>query len=80
MRIVLLLIVLAIIGLTLARWLGQSPPAAHVPPPAASTAVPAVPTRPQELQKFEQDLRACIKTNSLIYMTMEPASSRLLAD
>jgi len=56
MRIVLLLIVLAIIGLTLARWLGQSPPAAHVPPPAASTAVPAVPTRPQELQKFEQDL------------------------
>ena len=26
------------------------------------------------------DVRACIKTNSLIYMTMEPASSRLLAD
>ena len=25
-------------------------------------------------------LRACIKTNSLIYMTMEPASSQLLAD
>ena len=27
-----------------------------------------------------RDLRACIKTNSLIYMTMDPASSRLLAD
>ena len=27
-----------------------------------------------------QLLRACIKTNSLIYMTIEPASSRLLAD
>ena len=55
-RIVLLLVVLAIIGLTLARWLGQSPPAARMPPPADSTAAPAVPTRPQELQKFEQDL------------------------
>ena len=48
-------------------------PTSRVAPPADSTATPAVPTRPQ-------DLRACIKTNSLIYMTMEPASSRLLAD
>ena len=59
MRIVLLLVVLAVIGLTLARWLGQPPPTSHVPPPPDSTAVPAVPavpTRPQELQKFEQDL------------------------
>ena len=56
MRIVLLLIVLAVIGLTLARWLGQPPPTSQVPPPPDSTAVPAVPTRPQELQKFEQDL------------------------
>ena len=56
MRIVLLLIVLAVIGLTLARWLGQPPPTSHVPPPADSTATPAVPTRPQELKKFEQDL------------------------
>jgi len=29
---------------------------------------------------LQQGLRACIKTNSLIYMTMDPASSRLLAD
>ena len=56
MRIVLLLIVLAIIGLILARWLGQPPLTSHVPPPADSTAAPTVPTRPQELQKFEQDL------------------------
>ena len=56
MRIVLLLVVLAVIGLTLARWLGQSPPTSQVPPPADSTATPAVPTRPQELKKFEQDL------------------------
>ena len=55
MRIVLL-IALAVIGLTLARWLGKSPPASRIPPPADSTAAPAVPTRPQELKKFEQDL------------------------
>jgi hypothetical protein len=54
MRIVLLLIVLAVIGLTLARWLGQPPKTAPVPPEAATT--PAVPTRPQDLKKFEQDL------------------------
>ena len=56
MRIVLLLVVLAVIGLTLARWLGQPPPTSRVLPPADSTAAPAVPTRPQELKKFEQDL------------------------
>ena len=56
MRLLLLLVVLAIIGLTLARWLGQPPPTSHVPPAADSTATPAVPTHPQELQKFEQDL------------------------
>ena len=56
MRILLLLVVLALIGLTLARWLGQPPPTSRVAPPADSTAVPAVPTRPQKLKKFEQDL------------------------
>ena len=56
MRLLLLLVVLAIIGLTLARWLGQPPPPSHVPPPPDSTATPTVPTRPQDLKKFEQDL------------------------
>jgi hypothetical protein len=56
MRIVLLLIVLAVIGLTLARWLGEKPVASRVPPEAAATAAPAVPTRPQDLKAFEQDL------------------------
>ena len=54
MRIVLLLVVLAVIGLTLARWLGQPPKTAPAPPEAATA--PAVPTRPQDLKKFEQDL------------------------
>jgi hypothetical protein len=56
MRIVLLLIVLAVIGLTLARWLGEKPTASRAPPEAATTAAPAVPTRPQDLKAFEQDL------------------------
>ena len=55
-RILLLLVVLAVIGLTLARWLGQPPPTMRVPPPADSTATPAAPTRPQDLKAFEQDL------------------------
>ena len=56
MRILLLLIVLAVVGLTLAHWLGQPPPTSRVPPPADSAAAPAVPTRPQDLKAFEQDL------------------------
>jgi len=57
-RLLLLLIVLTIIGLTLTRWLGEKPEAARVPPEAAdSSGAPAVPTRPQELKKFEQDLQ-----------------------
>ena len=55
MRIVLLLIVLAVIGLTLARWLGQPPQTAPAPP-EATTAAPTVPTHPQDLKQFEQDL------------------------
>ena len=42
MRIVLLLVVLAVIGLTLARWRGQPPKTAPVPPEAATTPAPAV--------------------------------------
>ena len=56
MRILLLLIVLAVIGLTLARWLGEKPVASRIPPEAATSAAPAVPTRPQDLKPFEQDL------------------------
>ena len=56
MRILLLLIGLAVIGLTLARWLSQPPRTAPAPPEAAATAALAVPTRPQDLKAFEQDL------------------------
>ena len=53
MRVLLLLVVLAVIGLTLARWLGEKPTASRVPPEAATTAVP---TRPQDLKAFERDI------------------------
>jgi hypothetical protein len=56
MRVLLLLVVLAISGLTLARWLGEMPTAARVPPEAAATPTPAVPTRPQDLKPFERDI------------------------
>ena len=59
MRIVLLLIMLAVIGLTLVRWLGQPPRTA--PPPPEAAAAPAVPTRPQDLKAFEQDLNRFIQ-------------------
>lgn len=57
MRILLLLIVLVIIGLTLSRQL-SSPPAPSRPPPEATApiAAPAVPTHPQDLKSFEQDI------------------------
>lgn len=57
MRMVMLLIVLAIIGMTLVQWLGHKPPAPVIsqetPDPAAP---PAVPTRPEDLKAFEKDL------------------------
>ncbi len=57
MRLLLLLIVLVIIGLTLSRQLSR-PPATLQPPPEATalTVAPAVPTRPQDLKPFEQDI------------------------
>lgn len=58
MRIVMLLIVLAIGGLSLVQWLGHKPP-----PPAGSSqqtsgyaAPPTVPNRPEDLKAFEKDM------------------------
>jgi hypothetical protein len=55
MRIVLLLIAAAVIGLTLTRWLGE-PPARELPETPVPAAAPAVPTRPQDLPQFEREL------------------------
>ena len=57
MRVVLLLLVLAVIGVTLARWLSNKPPAPAAPQnPPTGMVVPAVPTRPQDVKAFGQDL------------------------
>lgn len=56
MRVLLLLVVLAVIGLMLTRWLGEKPATSHVPPAADPAAAPTVPTRPQEIKQFERDI------------------------
>jgi hypothetical protein len=57
MRIVLLLIAGAVIGLTLTRWLGEpAAPARGLPETTDPAAAPAVPTRPQDLPQFEREL------------------------
>lgn len=54
----LLLVVVAVIGLVLAKWLGHPPPPVAPEPPrqAATREPPQVPTRPQDLKQFEQDI------------------------
>ncbi|MDS4068723.1 MAG: hypothetical protein RKO24_03800 [Candidatus Competibacter sp.] len=61
MRVVLLLLVLAVIGLTLAKLLGGKPPAPATPREASDRALPAVPTRPQDLKGFERDMNRFIQ-------------------
>lgn len=57
MRIVLLLIVLAIIGMTTVQMLNRKPPepVAHRSESKGLTP-PTVPTRPQDVKAFEQDM------------------------
>ncbi len=56
MRLILLLVVLAIIGLTINQWLNQKPATTAIPQQAGTIPTPAVPTRPQDVKKFEQDI------------------------
>jgi len=57
MRIVLLLIVVAIIGITTVQLLNRKPPEPVVQhSPSKGLAPPTVPTRPQDVKAFEQDM------------------------
>jgi hypothetical protein len=57
MRIVMLLVVLAIMGMTLVQWLGHKPSPTVVASETGDHAVaPSVPTRPEDLKKFEKDI------------------------
>jgi hypothetical protein len=59
MRIVLLLVVVAIIGITTAQMLNRKPPepvVQHSASKGLSLTPPTVPTRPQDVKAFEQDM------------------------
>lgn len=55
MRLILTLVAVLIIGLLVAKQL-QSPASVDVAPAAANNELPSVPTRPQDVPQFEQDI------------------------
>lgn len=63
MRLALLLLVLAVIGLSLVKMLNRSPPAPAMIQQEASSnpALPTVPTHPQALTAFERDMNRLIQ-------------------
>ena len=64
MRLVMLLVVMLSIGVGLAQWLNAKPPlslpsrSALVPD---GSGLPAIPTRPQDLKRFEQELNQLVQ-------------------
>lgn len=57
MRIVMLLIVIAITGMTLVQWLSYNPPTRVIAQQRPDRAAPlATPARPTDLKAFEKDL------------------------
>ncbi len=62
MRLVILLLVLAVIGMTLVQMLNHKPPAPAIQQETSSNpATPTVPTRPQDLKAFERDMNRLIQ-------------------
>jgi len=62
MRMMVVLLALLVVGLLVARQLGDGPPA-QVEKPAATldAAVPAVPVRPQDVPGFERQVEGYVK-------------------
>jgi len=61
MRMVVLLLTLLVVGLLVARQLGGGSPVQVQKPEAISdVAVPVVPTRPQDVPKFEQQVEGYV--------------------
>ncbi|MBK7543365.1 MAG: hypothetical protein IPP10_16655 [Candidatus Competibacteraceae bacterium] len=57
MRVLLLLVVVAVMGLSLMQWLDRKAPVLVAPEPTPSTlTAPAIPTRPQDVKAFSQNL------------------------
>ncbi|MBK8753772.1 MAG: hypothetical protein IPL99_19925 [Candidatus Competibacteraceae bacterium] len=62
MRLVMLLLVLAVIGITLVQMLNHKPPVPAIQQEAFSNpALPTVPTRPQDVKAFERDMNRFIQ-------------------
>lgn len=61
MRIVMLLVVLAIIGLILTQQLGHKPPPPVVQQTPDRAAPLVAPTRPEDLKTFEKDMNRLIE-------------------
>lgn len=73
MRIVMLLAVLAIIGMTLVQWLGHKPPPPVVTSETANTATPpSVPARPGDLKKFEKDINRFMQDSARQHLEKAP--------
>jgi hypothetical protein len=73
MRVLLLLLALAVIGVGLAQWLGHKPPAPATPQTAQSSPTPpAVPTRPQDVKAFGQDLNRFMEDTAAQRARQEP--------
>lgn len=73
MRVLLLLLVLAVIGVSLVRWLDHKPPTPVTAQDARSGAAPpAVPTRPQDVKTFEQDLNRFMRDTAEQRARQEP--------
>lgn len=73
MRVLLLLVVVAITGLALSRWLEHpAPPPVAVAETQGRFTAPAVPTRPQDVKAFSEDLDRFIQDASAHRARQEP--------
>ena len=65
MRVLLLLVVIAVMGFGLVQWLDRKAPAPALAGQAPTAVpVPAVPTRPQEVAAFSQDLTRLVQDDA----------------
>lgn len=61
MRMIVVLLALLVVGLLVARQLGDGPPAQVEKPAAVSdVTVPAMPTRPQDVREFERQVEGYV--------------------
>jgi hypothetical protein len=73
MRVVMLLLVVAVIGLLMAQMLSHQPPVAAIQQGTASSPIPpAAPTHPRDVKTFEQNMNRFIQDASKQRANQEP--------